>query len=41
MKLFVVIVKCYNGVTHFSIECLEEATWKGQIVIPKDRQPDS
>ena len=30
VKPFVVIVqKSYNGVTHSSIECAEEATWEG------------
>ena len=29
MKPFILIIKICEGVTHTSIECLEEATWKG------------
>ena len=29
MKPFVVIIQLYNGVTHPSIEYIEEATWEG------------
>ena len=29
VKPFVMMVKLYDGVTHPSIECAEDATWEG------------
>ena len=42
VKPFVVIIQLYNGVTHPSIKCVEEATWEGlDCNSPKDRPHSS